>query len=161
MCGDIYKIDDKNFVINISPQCDLEREGDPKVIFLKGDELKDNKIKPCLEDYPVIWRNGGFIDSAPNCTIAFINNRIIKFDLKNFEYAKISESESLKNMECKLKRLLPPHITKLQRRFSQYITRDSLMRLPDNAVGYKNFNCKAKTCGGDGCIVKKANEEPQ
>lgn len=161
MCGDIYKIDEKNYVINISPQCDLERDSDPKVILLKGNELKDNKIKPCLEEHPVIWHNGAFIDSATNCTIAFIDNKIIKFDLKDFEYAKLSESKSIENVEGKLKRLLPPHITKLQHRFSQYITRDSLMRLPDKAVGYKKFNCKSTICGGDGCIVKKINEEPQ
>lgn len=160
MCGDIYKRDEKNYYINITPQCDLEREENPKFILLAGEVVDDKKIKPCLEENPIKWHKGGFIDFIHSCTLAFIDGKIIKFNLKDFEYTTEDKSEWIKNTEgkvCKLTRLLPPHITKLQKRFTQYISRESLMSLPESAVDYKNFRCKATECGGTGC-VNNSNE---
>lgn len=157
MCGDIYKKDDKIYYINITPQCDLERTENPKFILLEGETVEDKKIRPCLEDNPIKWYKGGFIDFVHSCTIAFIDGKIIKFKFTDFEFTTEDNSVWLNNAGEKLrkiKRLLPPHITKLQKRFTQYISRESLMSLPDASVDYKNFKCKASECGGEGCLKK-------
>ena len=68
------------------------------------------------------------IDETIISTIA--DGNTIKFDFKKFEKQKF---EKLKNN--RIGRLLPPYIIRIQQRFSLYIQRQGLPRIPENIFG--------------------------
>lgn len=150
MCGDVFKDENTGYYyINIRPQCDLERIDNPKLLLIKGKKY-ESKVNSCLEDSPIIWHKGAFIDYTNTCTVAFIDEKVVKFELNDMQFGEVETCDWLKNAS-KICRLLPPYITKVQKSFAQYNTRESLIRIPEQSVKIKELSCKAKSCGSQGC----------
>jgi hypothetical protein len=129
--GDIFikqnkKTDEMEYLINIRAQCDLVREKNPVLYCLRGKEVVQdrngniNGIKFSNGEYPE--RNNHVI--AP-----FINDKIIEFKFKDLLQYRNS---TLK--KHRIGRLLPPYIIKIQQKYSLYLQRQGLPRIPDEAI---------------------------
>ena len=122
--GDIFR-NREEYYINIRPECDTtRREGENRRVYLiKGDKISKEKM---LEE--------GFYDKKlgiiiPKETQAILfrldSNDFVRFRFTNFEMKKYS---SMKNK--KICRLLPPFITGFQQRFSSFLGRYGIPRVP-------------------------------
>lgn len=164
--GDIFKKND-DYYLNIRAQCDLSREANPKIYYIKGNVLKYEDITTFdihftdtedlvlnrkdvykLDDIKEIckshnklkslnykfrkFRNSNFflfgdiLENKSEVIIACIaGGQILKFPIKEIY---IEEFNVLK--EKRIGRLLPPYITRVQQKCSQYIVREGVMPVP-------------------------------
>ena len=164
--GDLFN-DNDDYYLNIRAQCDLSRETNPKIYYIKGELLKDEDITTFdihftdaeelvlnrkdvykLDDVKNIcksrkelkklnykfrkFRNSNFflygdiLENKSEVIIACIADRnILKFCIKNIY---IDEFNVLKDK--RIGRLLPPYITRVQQKCSQYIVREGVMPVP-------------------------------
>lgn len=122
--GDIFRNGEK-YYINIRPECDTtRREGENRRVYLiKGDKISKEKM---LEE--------GFYDKElgiiiPKETQAILfrldSNDFVRFRFTEFEMKKYSSMK-----EKKICRLLPPFITGFQHRFSSFLGRYGIPRVP-------------------------------
>jgi hypothetical protein len=125
--GDIFLTPDGYF-INIRPDCDCVARGSTKVdtlelYLLKGDEVKLSDLS--------FDREYGLIPEQDNQSIAFPvhEGRAIKFKFKKIYTKKWREVKA-----NRVGRLLPPFLTKLPQKFSSYLQRPGLSRLPGLAL---------------------------
>lgn len=124
--GDIYLIED-NYYINIRPDCDIIREK-KDLYLLKGNVLEEAKINSNTDD-KIVFSQGEFQEKNNNCFVAFVDRKILCFSLRKLTIKKWNE---IKTNRCG--RLLPPYITKIQQKYSSYIQRQGLPRIPDEAL---------------------------
>lgn len=122
--GDIFEID-STYYLNIRPECDtIEGRCDGNVYLIKGSKKSGNDLKK--ED-----RYSSKIGFKEHIYEAFLFlladniNDVIVFNFKDLEVKKFDEIEGHRKW-----RLLPPHITKIQQRFSSCIGRIGIPRLP-------------------------------
>ncbi|MGD8455721.1 MAG: hypothetical protein PVF83_04985 [Anaerolineales bacterium] len=122
--GDIYFHaeceGEKKYYMNIRPQCDL-RGTSHGLYCIRGKEINfsgDN----VTED------NGQILEKVNEVIVYGIcEGKTIKFFLKELKLIKFNAT--WKNR--RIGRLLPPHITRINQKFSFYILREGLPRLPD------------------------------
>jgi len=128
--GDIFSTNKKDFYINIRPACDLiPRRGNSideiELYLLSGDRLTEGQInRKFLIDF-------GHFEENDSQTIVFPLNKGcgIIFKFKELEKKKWSEIKS-----NRIGRLLPPYITRIQQRYSHYLQREGLSRIPLEAI---------------------------
>lgn len=127
--GDIYKKGGK-YYLNIRPQCDCihrnnEKIDDIELYCLEGSKItKRNVIKFFDKDF------GMFREKDNNCIIFPIDTgTAIDF---RFKKIKIFQYKDLKDK--RLGRLMPPYITKVQQKYSNYLHRPGLSRMPIEAI---------------------------
>ena len=122
--GDIFK-DNGKYYLNIRPECDTVegRHGGKIVYLLKGERVAANDMRKLKKkQYSLSGLN------AKNCE-AFIwlleGDGIVKFDFRNIEAKDFTAMK-----EKRLCRLLSPYITNIQQRYSSYLGRFAVPRLP-------------------------------
>lgn len=124
--GDVYKEGGK-FLLNIQPECDtVQGRTDGEVYVLVGSRLSSGQIKSK-------YNSGlGIIIEQNNEVILFgmEGNDFVNFPLKSIRIMKVDE-ELKKRRFC---RLLHPYINHVQQRFSAYVGRFGLPRLPKDVL---------------------------
>lgn len=132
--GDVFKVSGK-FYLNIRPDCDcIPARGisgsagvdDLDLYLLEGSKLSANKEKKCF------LRKYGHFDELDCQAIVFsmTDGSTYDFRFKNFSVRKWSELK-----DSRVGRLLPPHIVRIQQRYSLYLQRLGLPRIPQGIFG--------------------------
>lgn len=123
--GDIYKWQQKYF-LNIRPSCDcVGRDEKNKIYLIKGDKVKDKEIQNGLFND----KYGNFNEQSNFVIVGPIVGFFFRF---NFKDIVIENFEEKKNK--RIGRLLPPFITHVTQKFSLYIHRQGLPRLPKEVI---------------------------
>lgn len=125
--GDIFKDKDKYF-LNIRPECDTVegRPGCYEVYLIEGRKLSKPDIDKLLNDSQYNEKTG-LAERVNQCFIYLLDgNDIVEFDFKKLTIQKCKADFKGKRI-C---RLLPPYITKIQQRYSAYLGRFGIPRLP-------------------------------
>ncbi len=130
--GDVFK-DSSNYYLNIRAACDLfpDRNNqnsdldDVQLYLIKGTILSYNQTKKYFN------KPYGNFSEIDNQVIIFpiLSGKAIDFRFKNLKIKKWSE---IKNK--RIGRILPPHVTRIQQKYAQYIHRQGLPRIPAEAV---------------------------
>jgi hypothetical protein len=128
--GDIFK-ENKNYYINIRPDCDILRKGDEVLLYcLKGEVVKEQNIN-AKKNSKIIFHNGEFIEKNCHVYISFIDDgKIVEFkfnkDIVQYKWEEIKDK--------RIGRLLPPYITRLQQKHSFYLQRQGVPAIPKKAI---------------------------
>jgi len=127
--GDIFK-DGADYFVNIRPECDCIPRGgksldDVELYLLRGLKLGSAQLKEAYEP-----RYGLLRDRDTESIIFSIHEGItVSFKFKTLWIKKWSEYK-----DKRIGRLLPPFMTRLQQRFSAYLQRPGLTRVPPEAL---------------------------
>lgn len=122
--GDIYKWKQKYF-LNIRPSCDcVGRDGKNYIYLIKGDKVKEKDIKNGLFND----KYGNFNEQS-NFVVGPIDGFFIRFYFKDIEIEDYEEKK-----DKRIGRLLPPFITHVTQKYSLYIHRQGLPRLPKEVI---------------------------
>ncbi|MDM8119761.1 hypothetical protein QUV58_02930 [Succinatimonas hippei] len=153
--GDLFKINDNEYALNLRAQCDLSRQDNPNLYCIKGVsynkdflkiKVKQNEI--CLNEsikysFPIkdkakleelnekirtgrFFISGSIIEHLPEVFITFVDKKLtLKFDLNSFYIVSFKDIQ--KN---RIGRLLPPYITRIQQKCSNYFFREGLLPSP-------------------------------
>ncbi len=121
--GDIFSTAEGYF-INIRPICDCIARGNTKVdtielYLLRGTEVPLSELK--------YDRDNGLIPEKDNESFVF---PVFESKALCFKYRKIYTKKWKDLKTGRIGRLLPPYLTRLQQRFSAYLQRPGLLRLP-------------------------------
>jgi hypothetical protein len=123
--GDIFK-DNGTYYLNIRPECDTVegRAGESCDVYLiKGKKATDATVKKLNEKQYSL--DGGLNTKVNEAFIWLLDDGIVRFNFKELELMKFSVIKAKR-----LYRLLPPYITNIQQRFSSYLGRFGIQRLP-------------------------------
>ncbi len=129
--GDVYNIDSV-YYINIRPDCDIIRDAErcnKDMYLLSGKVVDETKISNTQDTDHITFDSGEFIETNHCCYIAFINGIIIQLSLKEL---KILPWNSIKDK--RIGRLLPPFITRVQQKYTNYLQRQGLPSIPKEAI---------------------------
>lgn len=127
--GDIYFIEEKEYYLNIRPDCDIIRSPKKKEMYLlKGKIVDETKINSEDED-AIKFDSGEFVEKKNCCYVAFVQGHILCFSLRDIELKKWKDIK-----DNRIGRLLPPYITKIQQNFAAYLQRQGLPSIPDKAI---------------------------
>lgn len=128
-CGDLYEGEEaRKYWLNLRPDCDcIPREGgdigDVDVYCVEGTRLKRNKLRR-------LFKNGHFEERVSQSVVfGVVDGKSILFDFATLRVCKYSELR-----ERRVGRLLHPYVTRVQQRYSLFIQRQALPRIPDAAV---------------------------
>lgn len=127
--GDIFKLND-TYYINIRPDCDcIARQTDKQdrveLYLLKGRELTEEEVAKIYDK-----RLGLALEKDNEATIFGMKDGTT-YSFK-FKRMQIKPWGQLKDK--RVGRLLPPFVTRLQQRYSAYLQRPGLTRVPKQAV---------------------------
>ena len=125
--GDLFKQPQGKYLLNIRPDCDcVPRSNDQEDIQLyciKGKRIGAPEIKD-------LYDNGHFNERVSKSIVfAGHDNKTIKFNFKELHLAKYSEIK-----DQRVGRLIHPYITRIQQRYSSYLQRQGLPRIPKEAI---------------------------
>jgi hypothetical protein len=129
--GDIFTKQDKKtgeveYFINIRAQCDLAREKNPVLYCLRGKAVVQDRNGTI---HGIKFSNGEYPERNNHVIVPFIDDKIIEFKFKELlQYSNNSLKKS------RIGRLLPPYIIKIQQKYSLYLQRQGLPRIPDEAI---------------------------
>jgi hypothetical protein len=128
--GDVFK-SGADYFINIRPECDcIARNGmssdDIELYLLKGSKLTSGQVSRAYE------QTYGVLQDRDNETMIFAmrDGATVTFKFKDLSLKKWGEFKGLR-----IGRLLPPFLTRLQQRYSAYMQRPGLTRVPQEAIG--------------------------
>lgn len=125
--GDLFKTGGKYF-LNIRPDCDcVSRAGneDPALYLLKGDKLGPTDLKQLLDP-----ERGLFVERDDQSIVfALHEGRHVSFRFKDLHQKAWSEMK-----DKRVGRLLPPFSTRIQQRYSAYLQRAGLPKIPKAAM---------------------------
>jgi len=123
--GDLFKISNTEYLLNIRPQCDLLRSDDVIVYCIKGNVVPKEK-----ENNNFNKKTGQFDETINKAIITFLDNdRRIDFSFIEIISKKFNDVKLQR-----IGRLLPPYITRIQQRFALYLQRQGLPRIPVEAI---------------------------
>ncbi|MEX2115242.1 MAG: hypothetical protein WEB37_00025 [Bacteroidota bacterium] len=125
--GDVFKRGG-NFYVNIRPDCDcIARDGitQVKVYLLKGSKITNAKV---LERANSKY---GTISESDTESVVF---GMTGGTTVSFQFGTLIIEESGGWMVDRIGRLLPPYLTRLQQRYSAYLQRPGLSRIPKAAL---------------------------
>ncbi len=124
--GDIYYLEDEQYYINIRPSCDCvirPCNPDPDIYLVCCQEIE--KVKSVYSK-----KNGNFCEKINEAIIGpLMDNRFYSFNFFNLYIKKYSELK-----DKKVGRVLPPFIRHITERYAQYIQRQGLPRIPNEAI---------------------------
>lgn len=124
--GDIYK-ENNNYYLNIRPECDTVpgRPGCKNVYLLEGKRLRERDLKDLTKQH----LKSGIIPKINEAFVTLLEgDGIVRFDFRQLEIKKVTQTFQNK-LVC---RLLPPFITNIQQRFTAFLGRFGVPRLPHN-----------------------------
>lgn|GEM_PF-400806 len=135
--GDLFREEFKDngqtkirYYLNIRAQCDLLRAGDITKVdlyCLKGRLIDETTIN---QEGGLSLTEGQFLEKINNSIVPFLDgNQIIEFLFRDL---KIMKWNDLKDK--RVGRLLPPYINRIQQRYSLYMHRQGLPRIPERAI---------------------------
>jgi hypothetical protein len=123
--GDLFKISDTDYLLNIRPQCDLLRDDEIIIYCIQGNAVPQEKEKNNYNK-----KTGQFEESINKAIIPFLDNgKRIDFSFKEIISKKFNDIKA-----NRIGRLLPPYITRIQQRFTLYLQRQGLPRIPVEAI---------------------------
>ena len=118
------------YYLNIRVQCDLLRSSNAdkvELYCLKGRIVDETNING---EGGLSVVEGQFVEKINNSVIPFLDDgRIIEFLFRDI---KLQKWKDLK--EKRVGRLLPPYINRIQQRYSLYMQRQGLPRIPEAAI---------------------------
>lgn len=130
--GDVFKISGKIY-LNVRPDCDCIPDRKDKscnidsvyLYLIEGTTISNIKEKE------IFLKNYGHFKELESQAIVFsmIDNHTYDFRFKKFIIINFAETK--KNGNQKIGRLLPPYITRIQQKFSLYIQRQGMPRIPN------------------------------
>ena len=119
--GDLFKISEMNYLLNIRPQCDLLHEDEVMIYCIEGEIVPKEKVTNNFSE-----KLGQFNEVINKAIVPFIDNdKRIDFSFNEIIIKKFNEEK-----EKRIGRLLPPYITRIQQRFALYLQRQGLPRIP-------------------------------
>ncbi len=135
--GDLFKeeyqengVTKVRYYLNIRAQCDLLRSSNidnVELYCLKGRTVDEANIN--LEGGLSVVQ-GQFVEKINNSVVPFLDGgQIIEFlfrDIKPLRWKNLKDK--------RIGRLLPPYINRIQQRYSLYMQRQGLPRIPDEAI---------------------------
>jgi hypothetical protein len=127
--GDVFCIDKKIF-LNIRPECDCvpgrQNDGaDVDLYLIKGSPISHPKEQTLFDSM-----RGLIQEKEVSATIfCMYKNKSYEFFFKNLQIVKWLDVK-----EKRVGRLLPPYITRIQQRYSHYLQRQGMPRIPNIAV---------------------------
>ena len=123
--GDIYKMENKKYSLNVRPACDcVDRNGDSKVYLIEGKQIPYKDQQKYFDiKYGIFKEQHNFVIVGP------IEGVFIRFNFRNM---KIVDYEQVKDQ--RIGRLLPPFITRVTQKYGLYIHRQGLPRIPKEVV---------------------------
>lgn len=135
--GDLFKEEYQDngqtkfrYYLNIRAQCDLIRSNDAdnvELYCLKGRIIDESKINS-HDGNSII--EGQFIEKINNSIVPFLDGgQIIEFLFRDIKPKKWRELKG-----NRVGRLLSPYINRIQQRYSLYMQRQGLPRIPDAAI---------------------------
>lgn len=130
-CGDLFNISKDKFLINLRPDCDCvprngEKIEDVQMYCIEGKTIRGSQLSKKFHK--------GQLTENISESIAFsiYNKKSIRFD---FSRLQIKEYGKLKSEgDGRVGRLLHPYITRIQQRYSLYLQRQGMPRIPENAI---------------------------
>lgn len=138
------KLKDKDIVTE-----DIELTSDGKLVFNADKAYTIEELEEICKDVDklsvfnnkfrnhrngIFFNKGELLEKRPNVIVACVaGEKAIKFDLVDIIPMLYSE-----NKEKRIGRLLPPYITRVQQKCSQYIVREGVMPIPSTL--FANFN---------------------
>lgn len=122
--GDIFKVDG-DFFVNIKAECDcISREGEELELYC----LKGQKITKPKEIY--VKKYGKFDENETEFIVyPILDGKAYKFSFKKLYIKKWSEISNKRRG-----RIIPPFSTKLQQKYSSYLQRQGLPRIPAKSL---------------------------
>lgn len=135
--GDLFKEEYQDegetkvrYYVNIRAQCDLLRSSDPdkvELYCLKG-RIVDGENINGESGLSVV--NGQFVEKINHSVVPFLDGgQIIEFLFRDIKTLKWKDFKGKR-----VGRLLPPYINRIQQRYSLYMQRQGLPRIPDAAI---------------------------
>ena len=129
-CGDLFKISEKKYWLNIRPDCDcVPRGGQPigrvELYCIEGELLSDEELN---ERYR--GQLGQFEEQVGDSIAFSIHER----KSLRFRFKKLRITRFAKIKDKRIGGLLHPHITRIQQRYALYLQRQGLPRIPEAAV---------------------------
>ena len=126
--GDIFKIKEDRYLINIRPDCDILRISNPELYCIKGCVVKEDKINKRNSRYE--FKKGAFREQIDFSIVPFIDNgKIIEFKFKDLDKIVWEEIK-----DKRVGRLLPPYITRLKLQYMAYLQRQAIPSIPNCAI---------------------------
>ena len=126
-CGDLFKVADNKFLVNIRPDCDcIPRKGKVgavKLYCVEGKNLNDIQVSKKYEQghfHERVWESVAF---------SVYQQKTIGFDFRKFCVKEYSELK-----DRRIGRLLHPYVTRIQQRYTSYLQRQGHPRIPEAAV---------------------------
>ncbi|WMW22777.1 hypothetical protein RE476_02845 [Methanolobus mangrovi] len=141
LAGDVFGENNKEVYLNIRPDCDCipdRSKGDStlddvKLYLIRGDRITFKK-----ESDSYIKRYGNFSEQENTAFVfSMIAGRSYVFRFKDILIADWKDYK-----DKRIGRLLPPHITRIQQRYSFYLQRQGLPRTPEVAVNNERNSLK-------------------
>lgn len=127
--GDLFKKGQK-YYLNIRPICDLvPRDGKPldqvELFLLSTDKISEEDLQADFQS-----KFGNFIENDATTVIPFVEADLsLRIKFKNMKIEKWEQWKARR-----IGRLIPPYVTRVQQRYSHYLQRQGLPRIPDHAV---------------------------
>lgn len=126
MVGDLYKKGNK-YYMNIRPTCDcVSRDGNSDCVYLLNcSRLKDNQV---IE----VFENGHFKETI-GCAVVgpLFENAVYRIYFKELKREDYSQWK-----DKKVGRILPPIINHITERYSLYVQRQALPRIPEEIIPF-------------------------
>ncbi len=129
-CGDVFRLPQSKFLLNLRPDCDCvprdgQKAGDVELYCIEGKRMRDRELR---EQY--LEKHGHFDERVWECVAFSVNEGdSIRFDFTKFRVAQFA---TLKGQ--RIGRLLHPYLTRIQQRFGLYLQRQGLPRIPQEAI---------------------------
>jgi hypothetical protein len=128
--GDVFKEGGKYFV-NVRPECDCIPRGGTKIDDMELYLLAGDKLSPAKVASKYVPKYGTITETDSETIIFALTGSVtVSFRLKELSIKKWGECKG-----HRIGRLLPPFLTRVQQRFSAYLQRPGLGRVPVEAVG--------------------------
>ncbi len=128
MVGDFFKKKSGEFYMNIRPTCDCikgRKKSDGRIYLLRCSRLSDAQV---ARSY---LQNDGHFNETIGCAIVgpLYENKFYRVDFGKVEVAEVAEWK-----EKKVGRILPPIINHITERYSLYVQRQALPRIPKEII---------------------------
>lgn len=133
--GDLFLLPNEkgppSYYMNIRPECDCIRGGDDHELYL----LKVREVDPVINE-----EFGAITDELHNEAIVFAMLDGKTFSIK-FKDIKVKKLKALR--DYRVGRLLAPFVTRVQQRYSTYLQRPGLPRVPPSLIKVPESNAVA------------------
>lgn len=129
--GDIYRFDDDRdaYFLNIRPGCDtvIDRAGcDGKLYLLRGTVISAEEMR----DQGRYHDEYGFLERIPDVVLYGLDgNDFVRFAFKKLRQLKFNDPKL-----HRICRLIAPHVSNVQQKYSAYVGRVALPRLPGDSI---------------------------